>query len=191
VLPGLYTYVAVAVAAAALGGTAAWRTQEWRHGAIEAKRLQAERVATEARDTDARQQRAFNDRAAGTHAAALAGVNTQLGKARAQIALLSSDRQCLDAGTVRMLNHIGNPAGGLGLRAAAGQPAGTASAASGSRTDAAGYASERSTADQIATCRAQQAELSAQLSRILDIEDRRQTGSRDVGGATSASGEAL
>ncbi len=173
-LPGLYTYVAVAVAAAALGGTAAWRTQEWRYGAIEAKRLQDERVATEARETDARQQRAFNDRAAGTHAAALAGVNTQLGKARAQIALLSSGRQCLDAGTVRMLNDIGKPAGGLGVRAAAGQPAGAAPAAAGSGADAAGYASERGAAEQIAACRAQYAELASQINQILDIHDARE-----------------
>ncbi|MDA8522296.1 hypothetical protein [Acidovorax sp. NCPPB 4044] len=172
-LTGLYAYAAVAVAAAALGGSAAWRTQEWRHGAIEAKRLQDERMATEARETDARQQRAFNDRAAGTHAAELAGLNTQLGKARAQIALLSSDRQCLDGDTVRVLNNIGKPAGGLGLRAATGQPAGAASAAAGSGADATGYASERSTADQIATCRAQHAELASQVNQILDIEDRR------------------
>lgn len=170
-MAALYTHVAVGIVAAALASGGTWRVQEWRHGAIEAKRLNAERVAKDAADSDARQQRLFNDTAAGRHAADLAGLNTQLGDARARIALLSSTRQCLDAGTVRLLNDIGKPAGGLGLRTPAGKPAGAAATAAGSGDDAG--ASEQATAQQIAVCRSGYAALSSQVNRILDIEERR------------------
>lgn len=176
-MTSLYTHVAVAIVAAALASGGTWRVQEWRHGAIEAKRLDAERVAKDAADSDARQQRLFNDTAAGRHAADLAGLNTQLGDARARIALLSSTRQCLDAGTVRLLNDIGKPAGGLGLRTPAGDPARAAAAAAGSGADAAGAgASEQAAAQQIAICRSGYATLSSQVNQILDIEERRQRG---------------
>ena len=167
--------VHVAVLAAALAGVAAWQAQEWRYGAKDAERLQAEQKADELRQADARQARALNDKAAGLHAAALAHVNTQLGAANARIASLSADRACLDGRTVGLLNNIGKPAGGLGLRAAAGDPAGQAQAAAGSGADAApaGYASERATATQIATCRAQYAELASQVNQILDAEEQR------------------
>lgn len=167
----LYTYAAAALAAAALASAGTWRVQEWRYGAIEAKRLNEERLAKDAADSDARQQRRFIDTAAGKHAADLAGLNTQLGKAHAQIALLSSTRQCLDAGTVRMLNDIGKPAGGLGLRTPAGDPARAAATAAGPGDDAG--ASEQATAQQIAICRSGYAALSSQVNRILDIEERR------------------
>ena len=102
----------------------------------------------------------------------MATLNTQLGDARAQIALLS-DRQCLDAGTVRMLNGIG--ASGLGVRAPAVQSAGAAAAAAATWPDAAaeGHATERDTAGHIALCRARYAQVSGQLNQILDIEDAR------------------
>lgn len=167
----LYTYVAAALAAAALAGAGTWHVQEWRFGAKEAKRLLREREADDLRQADARQQRKFNDLAGGKHAAVVDALNRQLGDARARIALLSTTRQCLDAGTVRLLNDIGRP-GGLGLRAAAGQPAGAAGAAAGSGNDGPG-ASERATADHIAVCRAGYARLSDQLNQILDVEARR------------------
>lgn len=119
----------------------------------------AARAADEARQTDARQQRQFNDQAGGKQAAALARINNQLGDARETIAQLSG-RDCLGAGTVRVLNDIG----GEPLRAAAGQPAGTPAAA----------ATDRDVADQIAICRSRYAEVASQLNQILDIEDRRQ-----------------
>lgn len=175
-MPHLYTYVAAALVAAALAGAGTWRLQEWRWGAKEAQRLDAERQAIEARETDARQQRQFNATASGRHAATVASLSTKLGDARAQIATLSADRQCLDARTVGMLNNLGT-SGGFGLRAAPGQPAGTAAAAATAQADGApstGYASERDTAEWIAICRTRYEEVANQVNEILDIEGRRQ-----------------
>lgn len=178
--PRLYTYAATAVLAAALAGAGTWRLQEWRWGAKETQRLEAERIEAEARQSDARQQRKFNDTASGRHAAALATLNGKLGDARAQIATLSADRQCLDARTVGMLNDLGT-AGSLGLRATAGQLDGAAAAAATAQADSAagaGYASERDTAEWIAICKAQHDALASQVNAILDIEQRRQQGAR-------------
>lgn len=163
-IAGLYTYVATALLAVAVGAGGAWRVQEWRWTANTAEQQEAER---QARESDARQQRRINDQAAGAHARTVATLNTQLGDARAQIALLS-DRQCLDAGTVRMLNGIG--ASGLGVRAPSGEPASAAAAA------AERGASERDTASHIAICRASHAAVSDQLNKILDIEEARGQG---------------
>lgn len=176
-ISGLYTHAAAALVAAALAGAGAWQVQEWRWHANNAadaqQRQQAEDLARELREADARQQRLLADRKVGEHAAALAGINTQLGDARAHIAKLS-DRRCLDAGTVGMLNAIGKPAAGLGLRAPAGDPAGAPAAAAGPAADAgAGYASERDAAEHIALCRARYAEVSSQLNKIIDIEEAR------------------
>ena len=177
-MPRLYTYAATALAAAALASAGTWQVQEWRwhaHNAADAQeRQQAEDQARELRESDARQQRQLADRKGGEHAAALAGLNTQLGDARAHIAKLS-DRRCLDAGTVRLLNAIGKPTTPtLGLRAPASDPASAPPAAARPADDAAAdYASERDTAEHIALCRARYAEVSGQLDKILDIEDAR------------------
>lgn len=119
----------------------------------------AENAAREQRDAFARSQRRFNDDQAGRHAGELATLNTKLGDARAQLAKLSG-RTCLDAGTVGVLNATGVQQPG----AAAGQPADAASAPA---------ASDRDVAEYIATCRTRYGEVSEQLNRILDIEDRR------------------
>lgn len=161
----MWAYVLAMLVGAGGAAWGAWQVQEWRWTANTADQREAEH---QARESDARQQRRFNDQAAGAHARTVAALNTQLGGARAQIAILS-DRQCLDAGTVRMLNGIG--ASGLGVRAPSGEPAGAAAAAAGSAAD--GYASERDTAGHIATCRASYAAVSDQLNQILDIEDKR------------------
>lgn len=162
-----YLFALLVGAGGAAWGT--WQVQEWRWKSNTADQREAEH---QARDSDARQQRRFNDQAAGAHARTVATLNTQLGDARAQIALLS-DRQCLDAGTVRMLNGIG--ASGLGVRAPAVQSAGAAAAAAATWPDAAaeGHATERDTAGHIALCRARYAQVSGQLNQILDIEDAR------------------
>jgi len=171
-IPGLYTYVATALVAGAVAATGAWQVQAWRWGAADADRLRAEQIAQEARETDARQQRHFADQAAGRHARQLATITNQLGDARAHIARLS-DRPCLSAGTVGMLNNLG--ASGIGVRAPASQLAHAAGAAAApAPDDAAGYATERDTADHIAICRARYAAVSDQLNQILDIEDRMQ-----------------
>ncbi len=173
-IAGLWTYVAAGLAAAALASAGTWHVQEWRYGAKEAQRLEAERVAEEARQSDAKQQRQFNDTASGRHAAKVATLNTQLGDARAQIATLSADRQCLDARTVGMLNNLGT-ASSLGLRTPAGEPARTADATA-AHTPNTGYASERDTADWIALCKVRYGAVADQLNEILDIEERRQQG---------------
>ena len=168
----IYTHAAAALLAAAIAATGAWQVQAWRWGAHEADRLQAEQTARDARESDARQQRRFADQAAARHAATLAQLNAQLGDARAHIARLS-DRPCRGAGTVGMLNNIGAPAG-PGVRTHPGQLAGAPAApATPAPDDASSYATERDTADHIATCRASYAELSSQLNRILDFEDKR------------------
>ena len=165
------THIAAAAIAAALAFGAGWQVQAWRWAAADGQRIAQEQVAQQARESDARQQRRFADHAAAQHAQQLATLNTQLGAAHAHIARLS-DRQCLAAGTVRMLNNIG--ASGLGVRTPAANPAGAPPApATPAPDDAPGYASERDTAEHIAICRARYAELSSQLNQILDIEDAR------------------
>ena len=166
----LYSHGLAALVAAAIAGAGAWQVQDWRFGQREAERLRAEQQADELRQADARQQRQLNDRKAGEHAAFVAGLNTQLGDAHALIAKLS-DRRCLDRSTVGVLNAIGKPAPG-DVRANPGDAAGEAPAAARSADDGEG-ASERDTAEHIALCRARYAEVSSQLNKILDIEERR------------------
>lgn len=165
----LYIKTAIVASIFMIGAASGYIAQAWRWGAADADRMRAEQTAAAARESDARQQRRFVDQAAARHAAALAAINTQLGDARAHIARLS-DRQCLDAGTVRMLNGIG--ASGLGVRAPASNPAGAPPASAAAAPDD-GYSTERDTADHIATCRASYASVSDQLNQILDIEDKR------------------
>jgi len=139
-----------------LGAAGGWRVQEWRWTANTAAAAQA---ASEALQSDQRQQRRLADAAAGQHAAALVSINRQLGAAREKIASLSG-RQCLDAGTVGVLNAIG---GNVDLRAPAGDPPSTAGAA----------ASDRDVAAALATCRSAYATVRNQVIQILDIEDKR------------------
>lgn len=171
------TVIAAAVALAAAFG-AGWGVQGWRLGAKDAERLRVESAAKAVQDREAEAQREFNQTRAGLHAAALAGLNTQLGDARAHIATLSRTQRCLGADTLGVLNHIGKPSAG-DVRAPAGQPDGAPAATAGSAADgagAAGYASEHDTAEHIAICRARYAELSSQVNQILDIEERRHAG---------------
>lgn len=166
-----------ALVSALLAGAGAWTAQEWRwqasNAAADKARAQAEKTAREQREADARAQRETADQLAGEHAANLAGLNTQLEGAHARIATLS-DRRCLDAGTVGLLNAIGKPAPGLGLRAPAGDAAGAPPAAARPADDAAAvYASERDAAGHIALCRASYSAVSDQLNKILDIEEGR------------------
>lgn len=127
-------------------------------------RARADLTTAEARASDAKQQRSFDDKAATTHAAALAAINQKLGDSRAYTAKLS-DRECLVARTVSLLNDIGDQP----VPAAAGEPE------SSTTTVAAGgglrFATERDVAGAIAICRARYAEVSSQVNQILDIED--------------------
>lgn len=175
----LYVYVGAALVVAALASAGTWRVQEWRWTSkTTAEQLQREetaRLAEAARQSDVLQQRKFSDQAAGAHARTVATLNAQLGDARAHVATLS-DRQCLDAGTVRLLNATGRLPGGVGLRTSASHLAGAAASPAGPGADAGagGYATERDTAAHIAICRAGYAALADQVNQILDIEDRRQ-----------------
>lgn len=179
--PQIYILAAAMAVSAALGGAGAWKAQDtrWTAKTLQEKndRDTAERLAKDAQDTDARQQRKFNDTAAGQHAADLAAINTQLGDARGKLSKLSG-RQCFDGATVRLLNSIGTPASGIRLRASTGQFAGAPQAAAGPSADDSpeGYATERDTAQWIATCRAQYSEVAGQVNQILDIEDWREAG---------------
>ncbi|WP_428001786.1 hypothetical protein [Acidovorax sp.] len=182
-IAGLYTYVATALVAGALASAGAWRVQEWRWTSKttteQLQRQEAASLAEAARQSDALQQRKFSDTAAGAHARTVATLNQQLGDARAHAATLSPHRQCLDAGTVRLLNATGRVPGGVGLRASASHLAGAATAPAGPGADAGAgdaFASERDTAAHIATCRAGYAALADQVNQILDIEDQRQAG---------------
>lgn len=156
---GTWSFTSVAAAllvGLVAGGSAGWRVQEWRWQANTAAAAQA---ASEALQSDQRQQRRLADAAAGQHAAALVSINRQLGAAREKIATLSG-RQCLDAGTVGVLNAIG---GDVDLRAPAGDPASAAGAT----------ASDRDVAAALATCRSAYATVRNQVIQILDIEDKR------------------
>ena len=126
----------------------------------------ADMAAADVRASDAKRQIKTIDKAAVAHVTALATINNKLGDAREKIALLSG-RECLDAGTVGVLNAIGAEP----VPAAAGEPSGaTATPASGVGIR---FATERDTAGAIAICRARYAELSSQTNKILDIEDQR------------------
>lgn len=123
-------------------------------GVVAQRDLAAERLVV----SDKIQQRKFSDVVSGKHAGVVARLSNQLGDARAHIATLSG-RPCLTAGTVGVLNAIGEQPGG----AAAGEPAGPAE----------GVATDQDVSTFIAACRTQYGEVSSQLNQILDIEDRR------------------
>ncbi len=123
-------------------------------GVVAQRDLAAERAIA----SDKVQQRKFNEVASGKHVAQVSKLSTQLGDARAHIATLSG-RPCLSAGSVRVLNAIGEQPGGT----AASQPAGASET----------VATDRDVSTFIAACRAQYGEVSSQLNQILDIEDRR------------------
>nr|WP_315210059.1 hypothetical protein [uncultured Albidiferax sp.] len=136
------------------------------HAGLIAQRAQA---AANVQRADTIRQRQTNDGAGGEHAAQVARLSNQLGDAREKIATLSG-RQCLDAGTVGVLNAIGSDP----VRAVASEPASAAAAA-----PAGGdlrFATDRDAASAIATCRARFAEVVSQVNQILDIEESRQKG---------------
>ena len=150
--------------AAVIGGYTWWRGGVLQEGALQERAVWIAKAKQddELRASDARQQRQFNDLAATKHIAAVNLVNKQLGIANEKIAKLSG-RQCLDAGTVRVLNDIGSTPGSQPGRTAASDPAGAPEA----------VATDQDVSTAIAICRAWYGELSDQLNQILDIEDRR------------------
>jgi hypothetical protein len=171
-------YVLLGVACAAGGWHFTRQAWQARYDREALARIEAQRLADKAADLVRQAESKTAGTAAGEHAAALETLNKQLGGAHAQIALLSR-RQCLDAGTVRMLNGISAAAPGADdVRAAAGDSSSAAPTPSPAEHDAAGYASERDVAEALAVCRAGYSELSSQINGILDIEDQRHSGSQ-------------
>lgn len=146
-----------------------WAGYQWHAG----RTAQAELAAQEHAADLQRIQRRAMDGGALQHAQRVRILNAQLGAAHARIAQLSG-RDCLDPGTVGMLNDIG----GDPVRTAPRQPAGEAAAAAERRGNghAGGglrYSTDQDAATAIAICRARYEEVSGQLNRILDIEDAR------------------
>lgn len=177
-------YVLAGVLSAGLSAAGAWHLQGQRWQA-RYDREALDRAGEEALELAAANAllASMRDQADGAslrHAIELQSINEQLGGAHAHIATLS-DRQCLGAGTVRVLNSIapGSSSGG-DVRAAAGNPSGAAPTPSPAAHDAAQdeYASERDVSEFIAACRAQYGEVSSQVNQILDIEDARHAGGR-------------
>lgn len=115
--------------------------------------------------------RQMMDAKAMTHTQTIRKLSTQLGDARATIAKLES-RDCLDPGTVGVLNSIGMPTNGATTSQPQGQ-AGTAASNKGDGLVGLRYSTNKDLADALAICRAGHEALSSQLNQILDIEDRR------------------
>lgn len=158
--PSLTTLKLLGIAVLAAGSF--WAGYQWHAGRVAQADLEAKDHAQDLQ----RHARRGMDASAGQHAQTLATLNTQLGAARVQIARLAG-RDCLDPNTVGVLNDIGRG----GLRTAAGDAEGAPPAASsggGLR-----FTTDRDAASAIAICRAKYAEVSSQLDKILDIEDRR------------------
>lgn len=151
--------LAIALAIFAAGGAGGIK---WQLG-VQAR---AELAAADVRASDAKRQIKVIDQASGEHVAAVAKLSNQLGNAREKIAVLSG-RECLDAGTVSVLNAIGSEP----VPAAAGESAGAAAATAAS--SGLRFATERDAAGAIAICRARYAEVAEQVNRILDIEEGR------------------
>lgn len=140
-----------------------WLGYQW-HAGMAAK---AQFAAHQAAEKNKQAIQDMADQRAIGHAERVRALNTQLGAAHARISQLTR-RDCLDPGTVGMLNSIG-PA----LPAAASQsenspPAPAADSGLGLR-----FSTSRDLAEQIAICRAAHTELADQLNAILDIEDAR------------------
>lgn len=177
-------YVLTGSIAGGLAAAGAWHLQEqrWqaRYDREALRRAEEDALFTAAADALRAAWRDQADAAAGAHADELASINEQLGGARAHIEKLS-DRQCLGAGTVRMLNGIASGTTGVGdVRAAAVNSSSAARTPSPTAHDATQdeYASERDVSEFIAACRAEYGKVSSQLIQILDIEEARHAGGR-------------
>jgi len=135
---------------------------KWQQG-VQAR---AELAAADTRASEAARQIKVIDQSALAHVTALANINNQLGNAREKIATLSG-RECFDAGTVGVLNAIGDQP----VPATAGQSESAPPAlASGSGLR---YSTDRDAAGAIAICRARYAEVASQVNQILDIDEAR------------------
>lgn len=156
------TWAAQAVIAALIFAAGGAGGIKWQLGVQAREQL----AAADLRSRDAARQIKVIDQAAGAHVTALANINQKLGDARGKIALLSG-RECFDAGTVGVLNAIGNQS----VPAPAGQPSGPAPAVAPS--GGLRFSTDRDAGGAIAICRARYAEVTSQVNQILDIEEAR------------------
>lgn len=152
----------------ALAAGAFWAGHQWHAGRAAQSALGEREHAAELQ----RIQRRAMDAGALQHAQRVRTIHRQLEAAHARIAHLSG-RDCLDPGTVGLLNDLAG-----GVRAPAGQPAAAPSATAPGGGDGIvvgglRHSTDRDVARALAICRAGYATLSDQIDRILDIEDAR------------------
>lgn len=171
-IPLSWRLLGALVLAGGLFGAGVWTGDAWRQGRAAVAAQAAQRDAAQARRSLVR----FADGRATQHAATVRSINHQLEAAYARIAQLRG-RDCLDPGTVGVLNAVG----GADVRTAASEPDAAAAAAAANRGDGVAgvglrHSTDRDLAKSIAVCRSRYAEVSDQLNGILDIEEHRQQG---------------
>lgn len=158
---GLIPWRSMAVLGVFLLGV--WLGYRW-HVGIAAK-AEIDAIAALEKSRQATQDMA--DQRAIAHAQQVRSLNQQLGAAHARIAQLGQ-RDCLDPGTVGLLNAIGTT-----MPATPGQPESAPSALTSYSGHGLSFSTARDLASQIAVCRMSHAELADQLNAILDIEEAR------------------
>lgn len=134
---------------------------QWHTGIAAKAQIEAQAAAEKSRRViqDMADQRAIG------HAERIRTLNKQLGAAHARISQLTR-RDCLDPGTVGMLNAIGTT-----LPATASQSSDSAPAAASNSGHGLRFSTNQDLAEQIAICRTAHSELADQLNAILDIEE--------------------
>lgn len=140
-----------------------WLGYQWHAGIAARTQIQARQTAEKNRQVmqDMADQRAMG------HAEQISKLSKQLGAAHARISQLTR-RDCLDPGTVGMLNAIGTA-----LPAAASQSEDQATTIASNPGHGLRFSTNADLAQQIAVCRTAHAELTDQLNAILDIEEAR------------------
>lgn len=140
-----------------------WLGYQWHTGIAARAQIEAQQADEKSRQA----MQAMADQRAIGHAEQIRNLSKQLGAAHARISQLTR-RDCLDPGTVGMLNAIGTP-----LPSAASQSADQAATTASNPGHGLRFSTNRDLAEQIAVCRAAHAELADQLNAILDIEEAR------------------
>ncbi len=156
---GLIPWRSLAVLGVFLLGV--WLGYRWHVGVAAKAQIEALAVAEQSRQAI---QSMADQRAIG-HAQQVRTLNQQLGAAHARISQLSQ-RDCLDPGTVGLLNAIGTT-----VPTPPSQSQDSAPAAPSYSGHGLNFSTARDLASQIAVCRTAHAELADQLNAILDIED--------------------
>ncbi len=140
-----------------------WLGYQWHAGATARAQIEAQAAF----EKDRQETQDLADQRAIHHAEQLHYLSEQLGAAHVQISKLTS-RDCLDAGTVGMLNAIGTT-----MPATASEPADQAATTTGNPIHGFRFSTNQDLAEQIAVCRAAYVDVSGQVNAILDIEDAR------------------